>query len=70
MRNGAEKTPPKYSIVKFPMPTQRWLLYSPDCPGEAFEPAQAQICLLSGPLAPGIGSARFVGKLLKVHRLL
>ena len=27
MRNGEEKAPPAYSIVKFPIPTQRWLLF-------------------------------------------
>ena len=70
MRNGEEKAAARISIVKVPIPPQRWICVRRIILAKAFEPAPPRICLLSATLAPGIGLARFVGKLLKALRLL
>jgi hypothetical protein len=62
MRNGEEKAPPAYSIVKFPIPTQWWLLCSSDDPGHAFEGGNRGFAFYSR--LWHLGPARFVGKLL------
>jgi hypothetical protein len=62
MRNGEEKAPPEYSIVKFPIPTQWWMLCSSDDPGHAFEGANREFAFYSR--LWHLGPARFVGKLL------
>ena len=62
MRNCGEKAPPAYSIVKFPIPTQWWMLCSSDELGHAFERANREFAFYSQ--LWHLGSARFVGKLL------